>query len=242
VFLVSDLLFFNVGNRIRNQKKLPTLCRLKTKFYLPEIRMDRMQIGLTGGIGSGKTTVARLFELLGIPVYYADDRAKALMEEDPEVRQGLLELFGPEVYLPSGQLNRAWISQQVFSNRNLLEKLEKIVHPAVFLDGNQWHQEQNAPYTIKEAALLFESGSAEQLDRIIVVTAPDQLRIQRVIERDQVTAEQVQSRMNNQWPQSEKAERADYVIQNDGAHLLIPQVWSIHQEILQEIKKYHDTK
>ena len=191
-----------------------------------------MRIGLTGGIGSGKSTVARIFEMLQIPVYFADDRGKALMVEDPKLKQGIIELFGPEAYSEAGALDRKIIGSLVFSDKSLLKKLESLVHPVVFEDSMKWHDSQNSPYTIKEAALLFESNSYKDLDRIIVVEAPEEIRINRVIKRDQTTPEAVKQRMANQLPQEEKVARADFVIHNDGLQLLIPQVLAIHQAIL----------
>jgi dephospho-CoA kinase len=195
-----------------------------------------LQLGLTGGIGSGKSTVAKLFEALGIPVYDADQGAKRLMEENPEVRLAIQQLLGQNAYLEDGHLNRPWIAEQVFQEPKKLKELEAIVHPAVHRDANAWHHQQDAPYTLREAALLYESGGAKLVDAVIVVTAPEEVRVQRVMERDGVTREQVLARMRNQWPQQEKDELADFLIINDGSHLLIPQVWNIHQQILQPIQ------
>ncbi|MBK7407651.1 MAG: dephospho-CoA kinase [Saprospirales bacterium] len=192
-----------------------------------------LKVGLTGGIGSGKTTVAQLFEVLGIPVYYADDRAKRLMVEDPALIEGIKSLFGPESYQADGALHRAFIARQAFSEPSLLKQLEALVHPAVFADGNRWHEAQSgAPYTLKEAALLFESGGYKELDKVITVSAPLELRIARVIRRDQTTREAVEARIRQQMTDEEKMRLADFVIFNDGAHSLIEQVWSIHQQLL----------
>lgn len=192
-----------------------------------------LKVGLTGGIGSGKSTVARIFETIGIPVYYADDRAKRLMVEDPALIAGIKALFGEEAYLDDGTLNRAFIGQLAFSEPALLKKLEGLVHPAVFEDGNRWHKaQQNVPYTLKEAALLFESGNFKTLDKLITVTAPLELRIERVMLRDQVTRESVEARIRQQMPEEEKVRLSDYVIYNDGAHRLINQVWEIHQKLI----------
>lgn len=192
-----------------------------------------LKVGLTGGIGSGKSTVARIFETIGIPVYYADDRAKRLMVEDPALIAGIKALFGEEAYLDDGTLNRAFIGQLAFSEPALLKKLEGLVHPAVFEDGNRWHKaQQNVPYTLKEAALLIESGNFKTLDKLITVTAPLELRIERVMLRDQVTRESVEARIRQQMPEEEKVRLSDYVIYNDGAHRLINQVWEIHQKLI----------
>lgn len=190
------------------------------------------KIGLTGGIGSGKSTVARIFEVMGIPVYYADDRAKQLMVEDPDLKAGIIALFGAEAY-QGGELNRAYIGSLAFADPSLLKKLEAIVHPAVLADGERWNQAQKGvPYTIKEAALLFESGSYKALDKVVVVAAPLELRIDRVVRRDQTSREAVEARIARQMPEEEKVRLADFVIVNDGSRSLVRQVWEIHRQII----------
>lgn len=191
-----------------------------------------LHVGITGGIGAGKTTVCKLFEVLGIPIYYADDRAKWLMENQQELISGIVQLFGTEAYDAQKHLNRSYIAQKAFHNPELLQQLNALVHPAVALDGMEWQQAQSEiPYTLKEAALLFESGSYKLLDKIIVVSAPLELRIQRVMERDGSTREAVLQRISRQIPQEEKEARADFIIHNDGISPLIPQVLSIHQKL-----------
>lgn len=191
-----------------------------------------LHVGITGGIGAGKTTVCKLFEVLGIPIYYADDRAKWLMENQQELISGIVQLFGTEAYDAQKHLNRSYIAQKAFHNPELLQQLNALVHPAVALDGMEWQQAQSEiPYTLKEAALLFESGSYKLLDKIIVVSAPLELRIQRVMERDGSTREAVLQRISRQIPQEEKEARADFIIRNDGISPLIPQVLSIHQKL-----------
>jgi dephospho-CoA kinase len=195
----------------------------------------KLKIGITGGIGSGKTTVCKIFETLGIPIYYADDRAKALYLENADLKQGVIQFFGAESYFSDGQLNRKWISDLAFQDPELLKKLNALVHPAVQKDGNVWHDAQsNVPYTLKEAALLFESGGDKYLDKIITVYAPKSLRIERVIKRSEgtMTKEDVEARMAKQMSEEEKKDRADYVIFNDGNKALIPQVLAIHHKIL----------
>jgi dephospho-CoA kinase len=188
-----------------------------------------LKIGITGGIGSGKTTVCRIFEALGIPVYYADSRAKWLMVNDRQLINSIKNLLGTRAYLPDGSLNRSYISQLVFNDQSLLSQLNALVHPAVAEDTLKWHNEQReVPYTLKEAALLFESGSHLHLDKIIAVTAPEPLRIQRVMQRDDVSEAQVRSRIDKQMPEAEKIARADYIIYNDGQQLIVPQVLEIH--------------
>jgi len=191
------------------------------------------KIGITGGIGSGKTTVCHLFELLGIPIYYADDRAKWLMCHHPDLVLQLKQTFGESIYLPDGALNRTYLANLVFANPWQLQQLNQLVHPVVFEDAETWHyQQRNVPYTLKEAALLFESGSFRNLDRLITVYAPLSLRIQRVIQRDLVSQERVIERVKQQMPDAQKMELADFIITNNGHAPLIPQVLAIHKSLI----------
>ncbi len=191
-----------------------------------------MKIGITGGIGSGKSTVCRVFEVLGIPVYYADKEAKRLMVEDKQLIQGIKELFGSEAYLKDGRLNRAHIAKKAFSDPITLKKLNALVHPAVQEDSIRWHEKQtSSPYTLKEAALLFESGSYLQLDKIICVYAPEKVRLERVMARDGSSEEAVRERMRKQWPEVEKLRRADFLVLNDGRHGLIEQVVGVDKRL-----------
>ncbi len=190
------------------------------------------KIGLTGNIGSGKSTVARIFEQLGIPVYDSDSRAKAIMIENMELTAAIKKLLGNDAYYKDGSLNRSYISNLVFGNAKLLEELNCLVHPAIFLDFEIWVLQENAPYVIKEAALLFESGSYLDLDKIIVVVADEQLRLKRSVERDGMPANDVKARMNNQLPQEDKVKRADFLIFNDERDLLVPQVMKIHKLLM----------
>lgn len=190
-----------------------------------------IKAGITGGIGSGKTTVCKVFETLGVPIYYADDRAKYLMHHNAELKAALIARFGEAIY-KDGQLDRPYLAQQVFNNPKALQDLNSLVHPAVARDSEQWQQQQSsAPYTLKEAALLYEAGSYKQLDKIIVVTAPIEIRIQRVMDRDGVSRQQVINRIKNQMPEEEKVSLADFVIHNDGKQSLIDQIMSIHQQL-----------
>ncbi len=191
-----------------------------------------LHLGITGGIGSGKTTVCHIFSALGIPIYYADERARWLMIQDPDLIAGIKALFGAEAYLEDGSLNRQLISTLAFGQPDLLAQLNALVHPAVGKDGLKWQAEQNSPYTLKEAALLYESGSYKTLDKIIVVTAPLEVRIARVMARDQVEREAVEKRIAQQMPEEEKIKRADFLIHNDGEHSLIQQVYEIHRQVL----------
>jgi dephospho-CoA kinase len=191
-------------------------------------------IGLTGGIGSGKSTVAGLFRTLGIPVYESDQRAKALMQTNHQVKNEIIALFGPEAYDAEMILNRAWIASKAFTNPTLLKQLNDIVHPAVFQDLIDWTGEEtqrNAPYLIQESALLFEEQLAKRFSAIILVVAPEEIRIERVMKRDGVTKEDVQKRINNQLPDIKKIPGSDYVIYNDGVRSLIEQVMDIHRMI-----------
>ena len=197
--------------------------------------MRTLHFGITGGIGSGKTTVCRIFETLGIPVYYADDEAKALMTTDATLRTQLIDTFGPTTYLPDGTLNRPYLADLVFNNPDRLATLNGLVHPAVARHSAAWQATQSGvPYTLKEAALLFETGGEHHLDGVITVTAPEALRLQRVQVRDGVTAEQVRARMARQLPEADKRARADYLIHNDGEQALIPQVLAIHRQLLSQ--------
>lgn len=192
-----------------------------------------LKVGITGGIGSGKTTVCKIFETLGIPVYYADDRAKWLMTHDPELMAAISNTFGEDAYTTEGQLNRAYLAKVVFGDDEKLAQLNALVHPAVFRDGSEWHHSQTgAPYTLREAALLFESGSYRAIDKMIVVTAPLEIRVKRVMERDHVTEAAVMARIEKQWPEEEKVKRADFVIFNSGERLLVPQVLEIHRSLI----------
>ena len=194
-----------------------------------------LKVGITGGIGSGKTTVCKVFETLGIPVYYADWHARQLMVSAPRLVAGVKALFGPDAYLEDGALNRPFIAKQVFNNDKKLQQLNQLVHPAVAEDADRWHHAQeNVPYTLKEAALLFESGNNKQLDKVITIFVFLVLRIQRVMARDQVAAEDVRARMDKQMPEEEKVKLADYVIHNDGNHSLVRQVWDIHRELIEK--------
>ena len=187
-----------------------------------------LKIGLTGGIGSGKTTVARIFEILGIPVYYADTEAKRIMNEDETLRQQIIGLFGKDAYVDN-TLNRSYIASMVFNHRSKLDSLNALVHPVTVADSETWMERQNAPYAIKEAALIFEASADKALDYVIGVSAPELLRIQRVTGRDNVTHEEVERRMKNQINEEEKMKLCDFVIINDERSLVIPQVLDLHE-------------
>ncbi len=194
--------------------------------------MKKLKVGITGGIGSGKTTVCKIFETLGIPVYYADERAKWLMANDTTLKSKIKQLLGDSAYDQEGQLDRKHIAQIVFHDPEMLKQLNAIVHPAVANDSRDWNRAQSqAPYTLREAALIFEVGIDKQLDYVIVVTAPLPLRIERVLGRDATSREAIEARISKQMPEEEKVKRADFVILNDGEHSLIHQVLAIHQQL-----------
>jgi len=198
----------------------------------PAKKTPMLKIGLTGGIGSGKTFVCRIFEELGVPVYYADDRAKWLMQNDAHLVAAIKKAFGENIY-SGNQLDRAKLAAMVFNNKQALEKLNNLVHPAVFTDTAFWLEERReSPYTIREAALIFETGSDQLLDKVITVTAPLEIRIQRVMQRDNVPRENVMARVANQMDEKEKVKRADYVIYNDNNHSLMAQIEHIHRELM----------
>ncbi|MCF8430017.1 MAG: dephospho-CoA kinase [Bacteroidia bacterium] len=190
------------------------------------------KIGITGSIGSGKSIVCKIFEQLGVPTYYADDRAKFLMNSNPEIIANIKQLFGNESYTEIGELNRKHLSNIAFTNKDLLTQLNKIVHPIVFNDFDNWLIEKETlkvKYIIKEAALMFETESYKKLDKFIVVTAPIALRISRTMQRDSILKEQVLLRMNNQFSQEDKLAKADYEIKNDEQNSVIEQVYNLHQ-------------
>jgi dephospho-CoA kinase len=190
-----------------------------------------LKIGLTGGIGSGKTAVAGIFNVLGIPVFDADRQAKFIMEANPQLVSSIKEAFGEESYI-NGKLNRPHLANIVFNNPFKLKVLNGLVHPATIDAANAWMEAQTTPYVIKEAALMFESGSAGNLDYVIGVYAPQHIRIKRVMERDNATREQVVSRMKQQIDEVIKMKLCDFVVINDEQQLLIPQVLKLHEKFI----------
>lgn len=191
-----------------------------------------LKIGLTGGIGSGKTTVAKVFEVLGIPVYYADDAAKELMHKNEPLKQQLIAHFGKATYFENGELNRKHLSSIVFADKEKLALLNSLVHPATIAYAEEWFNKQTAAYVVKEAALLFESGTAEGLDYVIGVTAPLTVRLKRVMDRDAVTAEEVKRRMANQIDEQLKMKLCNFVLHNNEQQLLLPQITALHEKLL----------
>lgn len=192
-----------------------------------------LKIGITGNIGGGKTTVSKIFEIFGIPVFYADDAAKKVMTTDAELIADLKKAFGEEAYFEDGSLNRKYIAGIVFNDEKKLAKLNSLVHPAVFRAFYTWAaQIQEVPYVVKEAALLFESDSYKMCDKSIMVAAPLELRIKRVMQRDGLSREEILSRNARQLSEEEKIKLADFVIRNDDTELVIPQVLVIHQQLI----------
>jgi dephospho-CoA kinase len=195
-----------------------------------------LKIGLTGGIGSGKSVVAGIFKVLGIPVFDADATAKNIMEHSPELKAAIIGEFGEESYA-SGALNRKYLATIVFNDAFRLEKLNALVHPFTIAAAEEWALQQTSPYVIKEAALFFEAGSAIGFDYMIGVSAPPAIRIKRVMERDTVTREEVLSRMSRQIDEQIKMRLCDFVIINDDRHLLIEQVLPLHERFIRESKQ-----
>ena len=193
------------------------------------------KVGITGGIGSGKTTVCALFKTLGIPVYNADERAKWLMNHDADVMRSVKELIGDEAYDSEQMANSKLIASIVFRDKKLLDALNQIIHPAVAKDGESWYAAQQAhAYVLKESALMFETEIYKDMDKNILVISPEALRIERVRKRDHSSVEAIKERMNHQMSDEEKIPLADYIIHNDTDHSLIEQVIAIHKKLLND--------
>ncbi|MFP4621350.1 MAG: dephospho-CoA kinase [Bacteroidales bacterium] len=190
------------------------------------------KVGITGGIGSGKTLICQVFEKFGIPVFYADEEAKKLLNNDPKVKEAIKEFFGSEVYNESG-IDKAFLASKIFNNGDALAKVNSIVHPEVRKSFLRWARAKESayPYVIEEAAILFESGGYKDLDFSVLVYAPEELRIKRVTERDKTNREDVEARMKHQMKDEEKINMADAVIYNDESQLVIPQILRIHQQL-----------
>ena len=191
-----------------------------------------LHIGLTGGIGSGKSMVAKIFEILGIPVYYADEAAKQLMNTNESLKASIIKNFGKESY-KNGQLDRKFMAAVVFNDKEKLDLLNSLTHPATIADAEQWMQQQRSAYIIKEAALLFESGADKHLDHIIGVAAPLSLRIKRVMKRDGLSEQEIRQRISRQMDEKEKMKRCHFIITNNEEQLVMPQVLALHQRFLE---------
>ena len=198
-----------------------------------------LKVGLTGGIGSGKSTVAQIFEVLGIPVYYADIEAKKLMNEDKELISAITNIFGKQAYV-NNILDRKYISSIVFSDPGKLQQLNALVHPVTKRDGEMWMQEQTSPYAIHEAALIFEAKVSDRLDLVIGVSSPIGLRIKRAMERDKVSHEEILKRMDQQIDEEVKMSKCNFVLINDEQQLLIPQVLELHRKLVALSKQKND--
>jgi dephospho-CoA kinase len=198
--------------------------------------MQHLRIGITGGMGAGKSTICKIFGQLGISIYDADARAKWIMNNDKELKKAIISNFGWDAYTRNDDLNREYLAKVVFNNQNQLEILNSIVHPAVESDYEQWAiQHKDEPYSLKEAALLFESNSFKTLHKVIVVNSPIETRIERIIKRDHVKREDILKRIQNQTTDRQRMSMADWIIYNDGVHSLIEQTMKVHNQIL-EIK------
>jgi dephospho-CoA kinase len=195
-----------------------------------------LRIGLTGGMGSGKSTVAKIFEVLEIPVYYADLAARRLMNEDPYLMQMIRGQFGEEAYL-DGKLNRSFLASQVFTRKEKRLLLNSLVHPITIADSKQWMDIQVSPYAIKEAALIFESGTDKYLDFVIGISAPFNIRLSRILKRDGMSEDTARDRMNSQMDEDQKMSLCDWLIYNDEKQAVIPQVLALHDKLIELSKK-----
>lgn len=191
-----------------------------------------LKIGITGGIGSGKTTISKIFALLGVPVYYADQAARDILNNDMDLQEQVKQHFGADIY-NKGLLDRERLGGIVFNDEEKLELLNSLVHPATIRASEEWAARQQAPYVLKEAALLFETEAFHYLDRVIGVFAPQPLRIQRVMKRDQVNRNEVLARMHKQMDETIKMRLCDDVIYNDEQQMVIPQVLALHEKLLE---------
>lgn len=187
-----------------------------------------VKVGLTGNIGSGKTWVCQIFSALNIPIYYADLEARNLLNSAHTIEK-ISKAFGNEVLLNSTEIDRKKLASIVFNDARELEKLNQLIHPQLREHFQQWTKNQNSKYVIQEAAILFENGFDHLMDKTITIASPKSIRLNRVMERDQISKEEVFARMNNQWSDEKKEKVADYIIYNDGNRMLLPQVLKIHQ-------------
>jgi dephospho-CoA kinase len=191
-------------------------------------------VGLSGGMGSGKTVVSRIFQALGIPVFYADAVTKELYDTHHTLRYALINLLGANIY-QDGRLQRKRMASLIFSDKNLLQKVNALIHPLVWQQFSQWIRQQQTPYVVQEAAILFESGISGKMNYTIAVTAPEALRITRTMQRDNITEQEIKNRLQWQWPDEKRNAEAGFIIVNDGKQALLPQVLTIHENILKHI-------
>ena len=190
-----------------------------------------MRLGVTGGIGSGKSTVCRVFSILGAPVFSADEAARIIMDTDPDVIKAVNDIVGKNVY-SNGKLLRRELAELIFNNTILLEKINSLVHPLIFRQFEDWEKSQDYPYVIMEAAILFESGADKMVDKILTVTAPEEERIMRIQKRNNLTREEIIARIKNQFDDEFRIKRSDYVVDNSGHNLILPRILEIHRELL----------
>lgn len=193
-----------------------------------------MKLGITGGIGSGKTTVCKIFGVLGIPAFFADSEANLVMNDNKAIREAINKIAGEDIY-PGGTLDRKKLASLIFNNDDLLKKVNSLVHPVVFENFNKWVEKQDAPYVIMEAAILFESGASELVDRVATVTTPVEERIARVTRRNTLSREQVIERIDNQMDDRERIRRSDYVINNAENEMIIPAILKIHEDLIDHL-------
>ncbi len=203
-------------------------CKDGNIYFYKKLQM--LKVGITGGIGSGKTTAAQIFALLGVPVYDADAAAKKLMHAHAGLKAGIIQAFGEDAYV-AGTLNRTYLSNIVFKDAEKLTLLNSLVHPVTLADADAWMQQQKTPYALKEAALIFETDAWKHLDLVIGVSSPLEIRIRRTMLRDHIDEAAVMSRINKQMPQAEKMQRCRFVLLNDEQHMLIPQVLQLHEQL-----------
>ena len=197
---------------------------------------QNLRLGVTGGIGCGKTTVCRVFSVLGIPVFSADDEAKRIQDSDPDIQIKLNTVAGKDLY-SSGKLDRKELASLIFSNKDLLFEVNSIIHPAVFKSFTKWVARQDAPYSIMEAAILFESGAYRLMDRIVTVVTPLEERIERIVNGNMLTKEQIIARIRNQTDDEYRISKSDYVIYNSENDMIIPAILGIHREMLKLYEK-----
>lgn len=191
-----------------------------------------ISVAVTGGIGSGKSVVCKVFQHLGIPIFNADFQAKQLMQNDPVIKNMLLEYFGTDIYRSNGELDRKKLAKIIFNDQFALQKVNQLVHPAVYNAFQQWASQQVSRYVIQEAAVIFENNHQQRFDKIITVTAPNDLKINRTMQRDNIPREAVLQRIQNQLPDAYKVEHSNFTVINDDVHLIIPQILAIHKQLM----------
>jgi len=197
---------------------------------------ESLKLGVTGGIGSGKTTVCKVFSVLGIPVFSADDEAKSIQESDRDIQLKINSFAGRDLF-PEGKLDRTELARLIFSNKELLEKVNSVVHPAVFRSFGEWVKKQSTPYSIMDAAILFESGAFRLMDRIVTVVTPIDERIERLVRSKRLSREQINDRIKNQIDDESRITRSDFVIFNSENEMIIPAILGMHEEMI----KLHNT-